>query len=136
MRHRNHETLVTTVPIKTMLEALKKNREGHKEMFDQALEGWKESVQEAAQDVLSAKDDKDEMLEKLQAMYNHGQPPMDQTDSYDSAIGMLEMSNDETIEITQTQYRCYVQDDWDWKEQWLGSNSAYVAKVGASAPRG
>jgi hypothetical protein len=38
---------------------------------------------------------------------------------------MLEMSKEDTIELTQQEFSQYVQDDWHWKDQFLFSNMNY-----------
>lgn len=43
--------------------------------------------------------------------------PEDHTDEYDKAIGMLEMSVDDTVLITHDEYRQYVLDEWFWKDR-------------------
>lgn len=53
-------------------------------------------------------------------------PPEDHTHDYDDAIAMMQWSTDDTIELTQGQFRQYVQDDWGWKDSWVASNTAYI----------
>jgi len=52
--------------------------------------------------------------------------PKDYTGEYDRAIKMLEMSVDETIEITSAEFQNFVQDIWNWSRDWALSNSGYV----------
>lgn len=126
MRHHAANTLVMKFEVKALIEALKKNRKGHDALFQKALAGWKKAVAKASQAVLDAKDSPDEILKRLRDLNSHGRCPMDQTKEYDTAISMLDMTTDEQIELTQHQYQCYVEDDWDWKDEWMGSNSAYT----------
>jgi hypothetical protein len=41
---------------------------------------------------------------------------------------MMEWSQDDTVALTQSQFKQYVQDDWGWKDQWLTSNTAYMQR--------
>lgn len=50
---------------------------------------------------------------------------MDQTKDYDMAIGMLRMSVDEYITLEEEDYKCYVLDQWRWKQQFSTSNRGY-----------
>jgi hypothetical protein len=115
-----------TFKVEDLKAKLTENRNGHKALFDKALAGWKAAIQKGAQEVLDTKDDAEQIQERLQALYRHLRAPEDQTATYDTAIEMLEMTTDEKIELTQHQFQCYVKDDWDWKEEWLGSNVAYT----------
>ena len=45
---------------------------------------------------------------------------------YDRAIGMLEMSIDNEVEITSLEFQHYIQDDWGWKNSFLLSNTKYL----------
>ena len=103
-----------------LLTAVKKNRENHRTIFLEALDGYKK-----------------EMTSRLESMLvdiRHGKrishsislpQPMDQTKEYDQAIKMLEMSVDEIIELDDESFRNLVMDDWRWKEQFSASNIAY-----------
>lgn len=53
-------------------------------------------------------------------------PPDDHTEDYERAITMLEMSEDETVTITSTQFAAFVQDQWQWKQNFLLKNSTYM----------
>lgn len=52
--------------------------------------------------------------------------PADHTEDYDRALAMLGMSLDSEIELSEGDFRELVQDDWDWKGQWVTTNSAYT----------
>lgn len=53
-------------------------------------------------------------------------PPDDHTDDYERAIGMLEMSVDETVVLTATQFAAFVQDKWHWKTTTILKRMSYV----------
>jgi len=38
---------------------------------------------------------------------------------------MLESTSDENITLNASQYRMLVQDEWDWRGQFLSSNAGY-----------
>jgi hypothetical protein len=110
-----------------LLEALRVNREAHEGIYQEALEGYKETalaqlqkhladVQRGAMKVISI---------MLPAPENH-------TRDYDRVIKMVEMSVDDELELDQTEFAQYVMDDWHWKRQFLASNSSYSATAQAS----
>jgi hypothetical protein len=52
--------------------------------------------------------------------------PQSHEKAYDQIIRMMEMSVDDEITLTCSQFACFVMDDWDWKEQWSASNATYL----------
>lgn len=53
--------------------------------------------------------------------------PVDHTKEYDAAIAMLTMSTDGEIQISHNDFAMFVLDDWQWKRNFLTTNSAYVS---------
>ncbi len=103
-----------------LLAAIRENRTEHREVFEEALEGWRRAAQT-------------QLEERLDALLHNRVPdivfslpaPQDQTKEYDKIIRMLEMSVDDIIELEEHQFAQYVMDDWSWKGRWSQSNSAY-----------
>lgn len=117
----NRNDLTTTVDIKALLVALRKNRDAHGAAYQKAKTGYVRTTMAQLQDYITE-------LAAGQALNRPfiPIPPEDHTRDYDDAIALLEWSQDVTIELTQAQFRQYVQDDWGWKEGWLVSNTAYL----------
>jgi hypothetical protein len=100
---------------------LRENRDSHHDQFEKAWQGYCKMVRAELE----------HKLERIKAgkpidRYLGHTPPEDHTGDYDDVIAMLEMMLDESIELTQGQFKQYVQDDWGWKEQWVTSNTAYM----------
>lgn len=109
-----------------LMKKVKENRKEHKEIFDEAMAGYKDAMTKH----LNA------MLEDVQAgkLIDHRIPltqPVDHTKEYDTILTMLEMSVDKDVELTSHNFRQYVMDDWDWKDNFLHSNVRYSAKAAA-----
>lgn len=112
--------LTMTFPVAKLIEALKTNREKHKQM-----------VTEAKKNFIAAQ--RTELLDKLKRLdegkkidtYSNLRAPGDNTSQYDTAISMLEMTTDTNIKLGQAQYNCYVLDNWSWKRDFLMSASSY-----------
>lgn len=106
-------------------EALKKtllaNREAHRNLFEKALEGWKEQAYERVTALANelAANKVPELVISLPA-------PQDRTADYDRVIRMLEMTTHVEIELEEHDFAQYVMDDWGWKQQWTTSNSRYM----------
>lgn len=103
-----------------ILDVLKKNRETHRKIFLEALTGYRETAIKLLEEKLAlARSGK-----RIELSFRLTQP-MDQTSDYDRAIRMLEMSINQDIELSEHDFENYVMDNWDWKRQFLSSNSAY-----------
>lgn len=116
-----------TVEKATLIEAITANRKGHRAIFEEAVEGYKEQVEK--------------VLEERLAEIRRGQIihisvnlplPQDHTRDYDRVLKMLEMSVDETVTLDETTFAMYVMDDWNWKHGFLQTNSAYSASARAA----
>lgn len=105
-----------------LLVTLRVNREKHRAIFMEALDGYKAAVIKALESSLEKAKNGQRILLHFQL-----QEPADQTKDYDRVIRMLEMSVDDLIELDEHSFTQYVMDDWNWKRQFLTSNSAYSA---------
>jgi hypothetical protein len=109
-----------------LLKILKKNRAEHREIFEEASEAFrKEVIKVLDQRLVDAKAGK-----RIRLRIDLTQP-MDQTEEYDQAIAMCEMSVDDEIELSHENFRNYVLDKWHWRDQFIASNRAYSAKAAA-----
>lgn len=106
-----------------LLNAIKENRDRHRDIFLKAQEGYRiQLIKELDQMLADARDGK-----KLRRFVTLPEPE-DHTDDYDRVIKMLEMSVEEQLEIDETQFAMYVMDDWGWKKNWTTTNAAYIAQ--------
>ena len=102
------------------LQILKKNRDEHKSIFLEAVEGYRKyAVEQLEKHIESIK------AGKVQLVSVQIPQPQEHTKDYDRAIKMLEMSVDTEIDIDEHSFQCFIMDDWDWMRQFLTSNSAY-----------
>lgn len=114
-----------TVKVKKvrLLEKLKANREVHRANFLKAQDGFRQEVIEQLDKALQdARDGK-----RFKTSFTLP-APIDQTPEYDTAIEMLSWEVGEEVELGQQEFRQYIFDDWHWKQQWLHSNTAYMAR--------
>lgn len=108
-----------------VLNTLRKNRETHAEIVKEARTGYVEKARQA----LSSKLDK-LASGKVVALSFTLRVPLDYTKVYDTAIKMLELHQNATIELDATQVRNLMQDQWDWTDQFYGTNSVYSKTAG------
>jgi hypothetical protein len=103
-----------------LLSKLSANRDLHAKVVLEARTGYLEQAQKALSSRL--KQLQEGKIVSLSFTLN---PPVDMTSAYDTVIEMLQMSKDTTIELTASEFRCLVQDIWDWSDSFWASNSAY-----------
>lgn len=111
---------------KMVLEKVRENRNGHAKIVEEARVGF---VEKAAL-MLTAE------LEKLkkgktQELSVHLSSPADHTREYDTVIKMLEMHTEPTITLGGEEVRMFIEDNWDWSDQFLAVNAAYSGTAAA-----
>lgn len=109
-----------TVVTAELLQALRANRAKHRQIVEEARTGYLEKAQE----VLNKR------MEQLRAgkivnLYFALQLPIDHTGEYDTMIMAVEMHTGTSIELDASQVRVLIQDNWDWKGQFIGTNALY-----------
>lgn len=112
-----------------LIEILKKNAKSHQEKYEKAYKNW----------VIAYK----EMLEKLTKKAEKGKPipfhkikldkPKSYLASYEETIGMLELSVEENIVLTQNDYRQFVLDKWSWTNEFAFSSASYNSSSSSSS---
>jgi hypothetical protein len=109
-----------TVRKADLLDALRKNREQHRAIFEEAIEGYRKKVIERLEEMVDlAKRNK-----KIDTHLGLVQPE-DHTDEYDLAIQMLEMEVGDEIVLSAQEFNQYVRNQWGWQGRFLASNSHY-----------
>ncbi len=104
-----------------LLKVLEENKETHRSLFLEALDGYREKVIELLTVNLENVKAGKQIVTFLQLPV-----PKDQTSEYDQIIRMLEMSVDGDFELEDHEFKCYVLDEWSWKEAVMMSNSRYL----------
>jgi hypothetical protein len=104
-----------------LLEKLSVNRDNHRTLFLEAQQGYRELViQELDRSLRDAREGREiRTFIRMEA-------PQDHTGDYDTVIAMLNMSVDDTVELSSQEFRCFVQDQWQWAHAALVTNSAYA----------
>lgn len=107
-----------------LLEILHKNRKEHRNTFLDAQKVYRKLVIEKLDAKLAqAREGGQIHLRELTMIVE----PQDHTRDYDRAIGMLEMSVEHEVSLSEHEYRTYVEDNWEWTRNWALSNSAYTS---------
>lgn len=53
--------------------------------------------------------------------------PKNFAEAYEQAIEMLEWESRQEVELSSYEFRCYVMDKWDWMDEFVASNTRYLA---------
>ncbi len=103
-----------------LINRIKDNRDKHRTIYEEAMEGWKRTVIQELERAY------DQALKGERFLNRVFVPrPEDHTDEYDTVIELLEMSLDEELELTQQEFANYVLDKWRWRDAFLTTASNY-----------
>ncbi len=109
-----------TVRKTDLLAALRENREAHRDIFNEACEGYQaEAIRLLEEHLQRIRQGKREQVYVVLPV------PADHTKDYDRVIRMVEMSVDDEIDLEANDFASYVMDDWRWKREFLTSNATY-----------
>ena len=113
-----------TVNKNDLKKILKKNRDGHRTKFEEALEGYRKvAIKLLDKNLGLAKKGRPFNLQNLYSITE----PQDFTEEYDTVIEMLDMEISEEITLSKHEFENYVRDDWGWKAQFA---TAYLSNTG------
>lgn len=114
-------TWAVNVPRVELLAIVTTNRDGHKAIVDEALEGYRTAViNELSNRIETIKSG------KPIDVYIRLPQPESHLGDYDTIIGMLSMSTEETVSLGPNEYRSYVQDQWSWTGKFAADTSGYT----------
>ena len=104
-----------------LIDLIKENMVKHEEIYEKAWIGYQDLVlQTLTKNLKSIKEG------KRVSVYVHEQVPVNHTVDYQRAIEMLNHSVDDYVSLNTEDYSRYVQDNWEWKQQWAATNSKYT----------
>jgi len=137
------------VKVKTqrLLKTLKENRLEHQEKYEEAMKGYKVLAKEKLEKLKKKTLDGIEsnfaaILDKIDkfdpeegqmsdtvtlisSMQFSLEVPENHTKAYDVAIDMADWEQREEVEILQSEFECFVRDDWDWSKDFQHLNVRY-----------
>lgn len=114
------DDFTVTVSVPKLIEKLKTNRIAHSKIVAEARAGYVKRATEALADKMQ------QLKEgKIASLFFALKVPVDNTPVYDMTISMLEMHTGEELMLNGVQYRNFVLDKWDWKDEFLATNSRY-----------
>ena len=107
-----------------VLHILRKNKENHAKMVKEARIGY---AKEAAKRL---KIELERLAKgKAKGLYISLAAPADYTSQYETVIKMLEMHKEPKIKLNANEVRMFVEDKWDWSQDFVGTNAKYANSV-------
>lgn len=108
---------------KVLIAKLTSNRVQHVAEFDEAMHGWRDKITTRFED--TAQQAREGKLITLPDNLYRLQAPVSYEKDYTCAINMLEMHVSDIVELSTRDFQRFVQDDWDWKDQFSTLNASY-----------
>lgn len=115
-----------------VIDALKKNRDTHRQLFEEALDGYRKRVVQVLDESLARMRNANASNTPIIQL---PQPPIQRLDLYDKYIGLFEASSEPTIDLTSADFACLVQDKWNWRQRFLTSLAPYSTTAATAAAR-
>jgi len=110
--------------VEDVLKKVKDNRDNHRVIYEDAMIGYKNQVINALTERLD-----NAVNGKKVDLYIRLEQPEDHTDDYITVIEMLEMTTDEVIDLNDDQFRCFIQDQWEWRRKFIGNAANYTKMI-------
>lgn len=104
-----------------LLAIVKENRTKHEAEFNAAQEAYKVKAKAALRGQVKNIDQEKPFTLNFKELPE----PKQFLKEYDRAIGMLEMSVDEIVELEDDEYDRLVKDQWHWTNQFVAATSIY-----------
>lgn len=144
-----------------LLNILKQNKAKHDEILKDALAGYwtlatekvNNKKKEFSQALKEVKSDFDHVISKLeerikerekfddvltiQIFFKYNKDlglkyPEDHSSDYNRAIRLVELSAYDKVSLDETEFERYVMNNWEWKQSFITTNSAYYAVTGCA----
>jgi hypothetical protein len=115
------------VKIETLLGHLKKNRDEHVSIVEEAQAKFREMAIARINSMLKDAMENGNIRTSLGLTV-----PSIHTDAFDNAIGLMEMTmeaDEKIIEIDAGEYERFVRNNWEWTRDFNASNRAYSGRV-------
>jgi uncharacterized protein (UPF0147 family) len=104
-----------------LIEVVRKNKKEHRAEFLKAQEGYRQACIKELDQMLSDAREGRNIRRAIQLT-----EPQDMTQEYETVLAMLEMSVDDVVELSASEFQCYVRDQWSWSTMVKSANSTYI----------
>lgn len=126
----------TRIDKKRLKEKLTENLAKHDHVLNEALEAYWENLTRDfnkqvrdARKIIASRD----ISFGAVSLNVHISVPVSYKESYEEALSMLEYEKDDSIELSEKEFKAYVLNKWDWESNFLISNAMYASADTVSA---
>jgi hypothetical protein len=146
----NQMTRTVRVNRVKLLKTLKKNRELHLAVFNDAMAGYKELALAKVQEAFAGLETrlqkrKDDIVKRLESFTAETAStfsdylvileqvavslklPVSYVDAYDTAIDMATFDTRDELDLSGAEFQCFVRDVWDWTYEFSAVNATYTS---------
>ena len=147
----NQMTRTVRVNRLKLLETLRKNREQHLKVFNEAMAGYKELALAKVNEAFNGLEGrllqkKDEIVAKIGTFSSETADsfadylvildtvcvsltvPVSYVAAYDTAIDMATFDTREELDLSGAEFQCFCRDVWDWSYEFTSISSTYTSK--------
>lgn len=111
------------MPKDKVVEIVRSNRNTHRAMFDEAMEGYENhSIELLQQHIERIKKGKRERISVALPV------PEDHTDDYDRVLSILEHDIRLEVELDARSFDQYIRDNWSWKREFIETAGTYMSR--------
>jgi hypothetical protein len=104
-----------------LMATMSTNRDAHRATFEKALEVFRvKAIERFEQSIADVK------AGKMPDRFLNLPWPEEHTQDYDRALQMLHWHQGDEIELTESEFTQYIQDDWGWRQSFASNTTAYV----------
>jgi len=111
-----------TVKISKLLQTLEVNRDKHQEEYLVAEEAYRTEVLRALKERLVSVE-----AGAMPDVHFNLTKPVSKVKDYSLIIGMMKITTDTEMQLSESEFDQYVNDNWSWKEQVMLSNTRYLS---------
>ena len=105
------------------LERVGANRDNHRTVFEQALDGYRRRLERELRQRLHDLSRGRRIEQSIRLP-----EPEDHTDDYDRVLAMAQMSIRDTVELSENEFAMYVMDQWSWKQDFTDTTLRYLGR--------
>lgn len=104
---------------------VRENRDAHIAEHREAMAEWTKIAISALEARALLLAEPSPPADKTDLQFHHLPKPESHADEYERVLQMLAFSAEDTVELTEYEFKNYVQDDWDWTHAVKSVNSNY-----------
>lgn len=107
-----------------LLAILNQNRDKHRALYDEACANFLKAAEKKLRELL-----RNVNKGVIDALHVGLPVPEDHTRDYDRVIKMISLETREEMELSETDVRCYVMDEWAWRRAWAANTASYTGSA-------